>query len=67
MSGTYQSAVLASEVCPEKIHIIDSMNVTVCLGLLVEEAVKLRDKGFSAKEIAEKIEALNKASSICYC
>lgn len=58
MSGTYQSAVIASEICPERIHIVDSMNVTVCLGLLVEEAVKLRDKGVSAKEIVEKIESI---------
>ena len=58
MSGTYQSAVIAREICPEKIHIIDSMNVTVCLGLLVEEAVKLKNEGLSAKEIVEKIESI---------
>ena len=56
MSGTYQSAVIASDICPERIHIIDSMNVTVCLGLLVEEAVKLKNKELTAQEIVEKIE-----------
>lgn len=58
MSGTYQSAVIASEICPEKIHLIDSLNVTVCLGLLVEEAVKLKNSGMSAKDIAAKLDEI---------
>lgn len=58
MSGTYQSATIASDICPERIHIIDSMNVTVCLGLLVEEAVKLKNTGATAKEIVDKIESI---------
>ncbi|OQB24146.1 MAG: DegV domain-containing protein [Firmicutes bacterium ADurb.Bin182] len=56
LSGTYQSAVTAREsVCPERIRLIDSRNATFGLGLLVEEAVRLRDSGASAIEIEAEI------------
>jgi DegV family protein with EDD domain len=42
-------------VSSKDIHIIDSYNVTLALALLVEEAVKLRDLGLSAKQITKKI------------
>ncbi|MFI3207239.1 MAG: DegV family protein, partial [Clostridia bacterium] len=59
LSGTYQSAVLnANKIDQEKIHIVDTLNTTFGLGLLLVIAADFRDKGFSAKMIKEKIEEL---------
>jgi len=60
LSGTYQSAVIAREMAVGggRVHLVDSMNATVGLGVLVREAVRLRDEGKSAAEITEAIEAL---------
>jgi DegV family protein with EDD domain len=58
MSGTYQSACIAAEPYPGKIHLVDSRTTTLALRLLVEETVRLRDKGLGAREIAGKLEEL---------
>ncbi len=59
LSGTFQSALIAKdEVNPEKIHLIDSMNLSSGIGLLVLKACDYRDQGFNALEIKEKIEKL---------
>lgn len=59
MSGTLQSARLAKNLLgADRIYLPDTLNVTFALGLLVEEAVKMRDRGLSAAEIAEEVEAL---------
>ncbi|MEG1254189.1 DegV family protein [Clostridium sp.] len=56
MSGTYQSAVIAKDMLESnKIHVVDSQNVTCGLGVLVLKACKLRDEGKSASEIQEAI------------
>ncbi len=60
MSGTCQSALIAREmVDQEKIFVVDSHTVTFALGLMVTEAVKLRDQGLSAGEIAARMEELS--------
>lgn len=51
LSGTYQSAVIAAEEYPGKVHVIDSNTIALGLGILVEYALKLLDKGRSAQEI----------------
>ena len=59
MSGTLQSAKVAKNlVGAENIYLPDTLNVTFALGLLVEEAAKMRDRGLSAGEIAQEVEAL---------
>lgn len=59
MSGTLQSARIAKNmVNADKIYLPDTLNVTFALGLLVEEAVKMRDRGLSAAEIASEVEKL---------
>jgi DegV family protein with EDD domain len=59
ISGTYQSAIIAKdEIDPEKIHLIDSMNLSSGIGLLVLKACDLRDQGLNALEIKEQIEKL---------
>jgi DegV family protein with EDD domain len=59
MSGTFQSSEVARElVDSDRIHVIDSQSATFELGLLVFEAVRLRDAGMGAAGIAENISAL---------
>lgn len=59
ISGTYNSAVMAKEeLASGALHIVDSRNATLGLALLISEAAKLRDAGFSAAEIAEHISSL---------
>ncbi len=59
LSGTCQSAAIAKQMLDaDNIYVVDSRTVTFSLGLLVLQAVKLRDQGCSAKEICEKIEEM---------
>lgn len=59
LSGTAQSAVNAANLIdPERVKVVDSMNATMGLALLVFEAVKMRDKGMTAAQIHEKLEEL---------
>jgi len=56
MSGTYQSACIAKDMLDtEDIVVIDSLNVTSGLGLLVLKACKLKEKGLDIKEIENEI------------
>ena len=57
LSGTYQSACIAKDLVDyENIYIIDSLNATQGLRLIVEKAVQLRNNGLSAQEIVNVIE-----------
>lgn len=59
LSATYQSALLArDEVNPERIHIVDSMNLSSGIALLVLKACDLRNQKKSAKAIKDEIERL---------
>lgn len=59
MSGTLQSARIAKNlVGADHIQLPDTLNVTFALGLLVEEAVKMRDRGLTAAEISHEVECL---------
>lgn len=59
MSGTLQSATLAKDILgATNIYLPDTLNVTFALGLLVEEAVKMRDRGLTAPQIVEEIQGL---------
>ena len=60
LSGSYQSACVAAGMVEgvERLHLVDSLNVTIGEGLLVREAVRLRDAGASAAEIVEHLEQL---------
>lgn len=60
LSGTYSTAMMiASEVREKypdfKLKIIDSKCVSLGCGLLIKEAVTLRDQGLSLEEISSKI------------
>lgn len=54
LSVTYQNARKASfELCQDKIHVVDSRNLSTGTTLLLMHAVELAKAGKSAKEIAE--------------
>lgn len=56
LSGSYQSAVLARDLLGyEGCYVIDSKSASAGQKLLVNEALRLRDNGFTAKEIAEHL------------
>ena len=52
LSGTVQSAMLAASEF-DNIHVVDSLNVTIGEQCLIYLAIKLREDGKSAAEIAE--------------
>ena len=59
LSGTYQSAVIAKDMCDYgPIYVVDSLSATAGVQILVEYACRLRDQGLEAKEIAEKVDAV---------
>jgi DegV family protein with EDD domain len=57
VSGTLQAAVRAAEMVKNKInvHVIDSKNVTIGLGLIVREAAELAAAGSSVEEICRRV------------
>ena len=55
LSGTYQSAVIAAEEFPGKVHVVDSKTIAIGSAILTEYAVTLLDRGLSAEEIAWKL------------
>lgn len=57
MSGTFQSALIAATEFPEdRIHLVNSANLSSGIALLVLKAVDMVNEGLSAKEIKEKLE-----------
>jgi DegV family protein with EDD domain len=61
ISGTYQSACIASQMLgSDRLHMVDSRSATMSLALLLSEAAKHRDAGFSAAQIAEHVAMLSK-------
>ena len=57
LSGTYQSAMIAKEMCGyEHIHVVDSTQTVLGLRLLVDLACLLRDQGLDAPTIVERLE-----------
>ncbi len=56
LSGTYQSAVIAkAEADRDNIYVIDSTNVSLGAGILVQTAVEMAEKGHKASDIAAKL------------
>lgn len=68
LSGAYQSAVLAkNQLEYDECYIIDSLTASGGERILVEQAVKLRDAGKSASEIACFLEMLRSRISLYAC
>ena len=60
LSGTYQSANIGAEDHQGKVYIVDSENASLGERILVEYALRLKDQGFSAEDIVEKLEKSKK-------
>jgi DegV family protein with EDD domain len=59
LSATHQNAVLAAaEVQGKRIAVIDSLNLSTGIGLLVLKAAQLRDQGASFDEIVQQVQLL---------
>lgn len=59
LSGTYQSACIARDMTGSKdVAVIDSRTVTFAMGLLVEQACILRDRGLSLAKLTEQVTEL---------
>ena len=56
-SSSHNSASLGAEEF-DNVYVVDSKNLSTGIGLLLNKAVKFKKEGFSAKEIAEKINEL---------
>ena len=55
VSGCVQSANIAAAEFEGKVHVVDTMQFCISYYVLVEYAVRLRNEGKSAKEIADEI------------
>ena len=55
LSGTYQSAVIAAEEFPGRVHVVDSKTIALGSAILTEYALELVDGGLSAEDITWKL------------
>ena len=55
LSGTYQSAVIAAEEFPGKVHVVDSKTIALGSAILTEYALTLLDRGLNGEEITWKL------------
>jgi len=66
LSGTIESAYEAKQMSGyEKVYIVDTHQAIIAQRLLVELAVRLRDDGYSAQEIAQRIEQSRDKVVVC--
>ena len=55
LSGTYQTALQASQMTDSKVTVIDSKSISFGLGYQVQHVVDWNNQGFSSEEIVSKI------------
>ncbi len=55
LSGTYAGAVSAARSFPEKVFVVDSLNVCIGERILIQYAVRLLKEGLTAKELEERL------------
>ena len=58
LSGTYQSAVAASERFAGDVFVVDSLNATIGEQILIKYALQLVDSGVDIKHIVESVESM---------
>ena len=63
LSGTYQSAVIASDGYEDCIYVVDTRAVSLAQKILLDYAIALKTHGVSAKEIADAVE--KKKDDVC--
>ena len=64
VSGTNQSANIAASEFDGKVHVVDSKQFCISYYILVEYAVRLRNEGKSASEIAAAVDALTSKATV---
>lgn len=64
LSGTHQSADIASKDSPIPVHLVNTNNVSCGLGMLAVRAAELRDSGLEGAAIADEIRRLAELSTI---
>lgn len=64
LSGTYKSAEQAARGYKGKVYVVDSLSACIGQRLLCYLAIKLRDEGKSAKEIAEELNSAKKRINV---
>lgn len=68
LSGTYQTAVMVQKMFGyERCFVVDSRTASGGQRILVEQAVKLRDQGKGAQEIADCLKELRSRIALCAC
>lgn len=56
ISGTYNNAKLTAEDFNGKVCVVDTLNASTGMRVLVEYAIRLRDQGLNASKIADELE-----------
>ncbi|MBR4529099.1 MAG: DegV family protein [Lachnospiraceae bacterium] len=64
VSGCIQSATLAAEEYEGRVHVVDTKQFCISYYILVEYAVRLRDEGRSAAEIADEITRVREKATV---
>ena len=66
LSGTIETAVVAKEMAEyDRIYIVDSHQAILTQRMLVQQAVRMRDEGKSAREIADHIKEIRDDVVVC--
>lgn len=65
LSSTFQNSYIAASTF-SNVYVVDSSQLSAGIGLLVLEACKLRDRGFSAQEIVEQLEVFKEKISLSF-
>lgn len=60
LSGTCQSALVAAQDYPGRVYVIDSLSATAGEQVLIEQAIRRRDEGWTAAQIFEELDILRK-------
>lgn len=60
LSGTWQSAMIAAQDHIDRVKVIDSGSGAIGAGILVEEALQLRDSGLALETLAAELESRKK-------
>ena len=55
LSGTYQSACIAAEEYPGKVHVVDSRSIALGSAILVQYALELAERGMDAEALSWKL------------
>ncbi len=64
LSGTCQSALVAAQDYPGRVYVIDSLSATAGEQVLIEQAIRRRDEGWTAAQIFEELDILRKKARL---